>query len=58
MGKYILQRIEDGKYVTPACSEKSYTDRLQKARTFNTREEAEREKCGNERIVPLEDAVF
>lgn len=48
--KYVLKR-DDGKYVTPPGSNWAYTTLLQNARVFDTREEAEREKCGNERIV-------
>jgi len=49
---FILQR-EDGKFVAPSGSEHSYTDRLQSARLFKSEEEARRDKCGNERLVPL-----
>ncbi len=54
--KCVLKRIEDGKYVTPPGSARSYTDRLQHARVYSSPEEAERERCGNETIVPVEDA--
>jgi len=47
--KYVLVR-EDGAYVAPSGSSASYTRALQNARTFPTREAAERERCGNERI--------
>lgn len=53
---YVIQR-EDGAYVAPPGQAHSYTRQLQNARTFDNREAAEREKCGNERIVPLEEAV-
>lgn len=47
---YRLRRIEDGKYVARAGSPKSYTASKSAARAFKTKEEAERERCGNERI--------
>jgi hypothetical protein len=54
---YILVR-DDGAYVAPAGSRSSYTRELQHARTFATREAAERDRCpGNERVIPLEEAV-
>lgn len=48
---YVIRRNEDGAYVTPPGSQHSYTKDLRKARLFNTREEAERDKCGNETIA-------
>lgn len=53
---YVLQR-DDGKFVAPAGSHRAYTNYLQGARVFLKREQAERERCGNERIVPLEQAI-
>lgn len=53
---YVIIR-DDGKYVTPPGQEHSYTDKLQFAYLFRDLEEAERAKCGNERILPLGDAV-
>lgn len=47
---YVLQRNDDGKYVTPAGSDKSYSDKLQNARFYKTREDA---KCGNEMVVEV-----
>jgi hypothetical protein len=56
---YVIQRT-DGKvaYVTRSGSLHAYTTRLQDARVFPTREEAERELCwGNERVLSLEEAM-
>lgn len=53
---YVLIR-EDGAYVAPSGSPSSYVRALQHARVFATRESAEREKCGNERIVHTDDAL-
>lgn len=41
------------KYVTPPGSERSYTLYLERARLFDTVEAAERERCGNERVVEV-----
>ena len=53
--KYILKR-DDGAYVAKP-GDHSYTQKLQHARTWPTREAAERERCGNEILVTLEDEV-
>lgn len=51
---YVLQRVEDGKYVTPpGTGSESYTDKLQNARFFPSREAAEKDRCGNEVIVEV-----
>lgn len=50
---FVLRR-DDGKFVTPPGSEKSYTADVTKARIFRSQEEAEIERCpGNETVVPL-----
>ena len=59
---YVIKRQPDGpmdkgyKYVSPAGSRSSYTNKLQEARRFPTREAADRECCGNERVVPYNEA--
>jgi hypothetical protein len=56
---YVLQRTnQGGGYVARPGSLRSYTRKLQHARTFATREQAERERCPeNERVVTVEDAM-
>jgi hypothetical protein len=54
--KYVLKR-DDGKFVARPGSEHSYTDKLQRARTFDTRDEAERDRCSNEILLTLEQAM-
>ena len=54
---YVLQRVEDKAFVTPPGLHSSYTKKLQGARIFSTKEEALRDKCGNERVLSLEEAV-
>lgn len=57
MPKYIIKNIETGKYVSRSGSEHSYTAKLQDARTFPTREAAQTECCGNERVTTPEQEM-
>jgi hypothetical protein len=57
MSGYVIVRIEDGAFVAPSGSASSYTRALQDARVFASREQAERERCGNERVMRLEDTT-
>lgn len=52
MDRFVIRR-DDGKYVARPGSAHSYTSKLEEARLFATREAAERDCCGNERIIPL-----
>ena len=52
---FVIVRQGDNKYVARSGSKKSYTYNLAYAQKFNTREEAEKNKCGNEYISPLND---
>lgn len=54
---YVIKRTNDGAYVAPAGEKASYTGYLDRARTFATREEAEREKCGNEVVADVNDCL-
>lgn len=54
---YVIKNIETGKFVTPSGSEHSYTDRLEKARKYLTREAAQVLTCSNERVLSLEEAA-
>jgi len=40
-------------YVANPGSKNSYTNKIEKARKFSTKEAAEKEKCGNEMVVSL-----
>jgi DNA-binding MarR family transcriptional regulator len=51
MDGYVLQKHEDGKFVSMPGSHHSYTSDLTKAQVFATEEEAKRDKCGNESAV-------
>jgi len=56
---YVLRRTTDGAYVARPGSSSSYCRALQDARTFSTREAAERERCvGNEVIVELDSILL
>jgi len=54
---YVLKRIEDGKFVSKPGSKWSYTFDLKKARIFSSKENAERDKCGNEIVVSVHDIL-
>lgn len=54
---YVIKRIEDGAYVSPAGSKCSYTLSLQLARTFVSRDAAKKECCGNEFVVRVDDEM-
>jgi hypothetical protein len=55
---YVIVRTDDGKFVARPGSEKSYTRKLQNARTFRTREAAELDRClGNEVIRSIEEVI-
>jgi hypothetical protein len=55
--RYVIQR-DDGYFVTPSGSRHSYTRSLQCARTFETKEEAEGNRCPeNERVVSIESLL-
>ena len=52
---YVLKRIEDGKFVAKHGHKVSYTLNICAVRIFKDKKEAEKEKCGNEIIVPVSD---
>ena len=54
--RYIIKR-EDGAYVARPGERHSYTYKLQHARRFDTRELAESERCGNERVLSIEEEL-
>jgi hypothetical protein len=54
---YVIRR-DDGAFVAPPGQRSSYTRDLTRARTFQTREAAERERCPeNERVVHTDDVL-
>ena len=55
--KYVLKRHEDDKYVAKPGSEKSYTRSLQAAQKFDSKEQADAQKCGNESAIPLDNLL-
>jgi hypothetical protein len=54
---YVIKRTDDGKFVATAGSVHSYTNKLQNARTYNTYADANRDRCGNEVILTLDEAM-
>src|SRR3990172_5413642 len=52
MSLYIIKHDAPAvKYLAPTGAKRAYTDKLQCARTFHTKEHAERARCpGNERV--------
>ncbi len=54
---YVLQRIDDGAFVAPGGRKSSYTRDLREALKFYYLAEAERNACGNERVLTLEAAA-
>ena len=55
---FVIRNTETGRYVTPPGSRGSYTTALQHARTWSTREAAERERCpGNERVLSVDEIM-
>ncbi len=56
--KYVIKRLDQGRgYVSTPGSASSYTRDLRRARTWPTRETAERECCGNEIVVVAEEEM-
>jgi hypothetical protein len=56
---YVIKRTDQGEgYVTRPGSRSSYTSRLENARVFETREQAEGHRCpGNEIVVNVNDLL-
>ena len=59
MSLYIIKHDAPAvKYLAPTGAKRAYTDKLQCARTFHTKEHAERARCpGNERVVAVVDEL-
>lgn len=54
---YVIVR-QDGAFVAPPGSEHSYTNDLREARTFRTREDAERERCPENETVMMVESLL
>lgn len=55
---FLLKRVEhDDRFVAKGGREASYTRDINAVKIFPTREAAEKQRCGNEVIVPLEDLM-
>lgn len=55
--RYLLRKNEDGLFVAQPGSRSSYTPYLQRAQFFSSREEAQRQACGNETVTTLDDII-
>jgi hypothetical protein len=53
MSAYVIRRNKDGAYVARPGAARSYTKILEDARGYDTLEDAQRDKCGNESVIPL-----
>lgn len=55
---YVIQRNSDRAFVARRPNPSSYTRSLQAASNWPTREAAEREACGNETVLSVEEAMI
>jgi hypothetical protein len=55
---FVLVHNETGKYVAEPGQDKSYTQRLEEAQTFSTREEAERNRCDQSERIAAVDSLL
>ena len=51
---FVLWNLDQRRYVARPGEAHSFTRDLLKARRWRTREAAEREACGNERVLPYD----
>ncbi len=56
---FVIKRTDQGGgYVSMPGSDKSYTHKLENARTFSTEKQADDERCkGNEIVVPVSELL-
>lgn len=54
---YVIWNLSRRAYVARQGARSSFTPNLQNARTFATREAAERECCGDERVRSVSDIM-
>jgi hypothetical protein len=52
---YVL--MKDGKYVARSGSKYAFTSKLERARTFRDREEADANRCNDEAIVHISSLI-
>jgi len=55
--KWVIIRNEDGKYVNQPGSHTSYVSSILSARKFDSKEDAKRDACGNETVIPVSDVL-
>lgn len=55
---YVIRNNDTGKFVARSGSESSYTNAIQNARVFSTKESAQRHLCvDNETVVPVSSVL-
>ena len=54
---YVIKNIDTGRFVAPQGSILSYTINLQNARKYSSLAAANADKCGNEIVLTLEEAM-
>ena len=53
---FVIRRVRDGQFVTPAGSRRSYTRKLEKAQTYPSRNAAQANACpANENVCAVSD---
>lgn len=57
MNKFVIIHNETFQYVTTPGSKHSYSDYLENAQTFATRELAEQNCCGNEHVGSIGELI-
>lgn len=57
MASYVIRRNEDGAFVAPPGSKKSYVKDVRKARIFTDLKTPSSEVCGNETVLTLESVL-
>ena len=55
--RYVIKREEGGKMVSRPNSKNSYTNNLQDARVYTSRESAQIDCCGNEYVVDIDSML-
>lgn len=54
----VIFRTSDGQYVAKSGQKRSYTEKLQDAKVYRTKESAEKDACENERVVRISDTLL
>lgn len=55
---YVIKNLDTGKYVAKPGGEHSYSNDIENIRVFRDSFAANKEKCGNEVVVNVEDLIL